>query len=72
MAYIPNALNVLTEFDITPPDEHLLIAIVEAALDARALLVAASIHVPSPTLLQLLLNSFVLFCTQVAIDEEPR
>jgi hypothetical protein len=64
------AHTVLAEHDLTLPYECTLLAIVEAALDARALLARASIQWPSPIRLQLLLEALILFCAQADFEEE--
>ena len=64
------AHTVLEEHDLTLPREGTLRAIVETALDARALIAGASIQWPSPIRLHLLLEALILFCFRSDFEEE--
>jgi hypothetical protein len=62
MSYLPNAVEVLSEYDLPIPVEHKMLGMLRAALDARAILVAPSETVHSVQRLQALLDSLILFC----------
>ena len=61
---------VLAEHDLALPPEGTLLTVVRAALDARALLVGASLTWPSAIRLRLLLETLILFCVQPDLEAE--
>jgi hypothetical protein len=69
-SYLRFALDVIEEHDLPYPDEDSLLGILEAALDARVLLVQSSVHPRTPDQLEELLRKLLLFALQPTIESE--
>ncbi len=69
-SYLRFALDVIEEYDLPYPDEDSLLGILEAALDARALLVQSSVHPRTPDQLEELLWKLLVFALQPTSESE--
>ena len=68
MHYVKSALTTIREHDVPLPDCHTTLRALHAALDARAILVAASFHSYSTQDLQLMLDWLLLLCISADVD----
>jgi hypothetical protein len=69
-SYLRFALDVLEEHDLPYPDEESLLGVLEAALDARALLMQLSVHPRTPDQLEELLRKLLVFALQPTSELE--
>jgi hypothetical protein len=66
--HLPLVVCLLDEADIDHPGEEVLLLVIQAALDARASLAAASVHYLDIWELEALLQTLILFCFRPALE----
>jgi hypothetical protein len=69
-SYLRLLLDVIEEHDLPYPDEDRLIDILEAALNARVLLLQTSVHPRTPDQLEALLRKLLVFALQPTSELE--